>query len=334
MDTIHTNVSLLPYNTFGIDVQADFYIELKDASDIVEALPFDKKTLVLGGGSNVLFTEDFHGLLIRNCIGGISEEVHGDNVVLTAGAGVIWDELVNYCMERNYGGIENLISIPGSVGAAPIQNIGAYGVELKDCFHYLEAIELSSGEKKVFKKEDCHFGYRDSIFKSELKGTMIVLSVSLILKKNKKPDTSYGVISAELERMGVKEPSIRAVGVAVANIRSGKLPDPEELGNAGSFFKNPVVSEEIFNKIRNEKPDAPSYKEREGMVKVPAGWLIEQCGWKGRRMGNAGVHENQALVLVNHGGATGQEILALANAVKTSVNEKFGINLEKEVNVI
>jgi UDP-N-acetylmuramate dehydrogenase len=338
--TVRENISLKAFNTFGIDVTARTFAAVNDLDDIKDLIGGSAfsggRFLILGGGSNVLFNRDFDGLIVKNDIGGISHEASGpDEVIVTAGAGMEWNALVWHCIDNGWGGIENLTLIPGSVGAGPIQNIGAYGVELKDTFYSLDAIDLHTSEMKTFTRDECQFGYRDSIFKRELKGKFMIVSVSLSLNKNAVPDISYGAIRTELELMGVKdEPDIRAVGKAVSSIRRKKLPDPEEKGNAGSFFKNPVVTLDTLDELKNIYPSIPSYVLNDEQAKVPAGWLIEQCGWKGRSMGNAGVHEQQALVLVNHGGATGQEILALANAIKTSVNEKFGINLEKEVNVI
>lgn len=336
---IQKNISLKAYNTFGIDVRASEFVEIHTVDDMQEIIReghlSNKDFLILGGGSNILFTDDYNGLLIRNGIQGI--DVRGldyDRVLLKAGAGVVWDELVHYCMERGFGGIENLVMIPGSVGASPIQNIGAYGLELKDTFHSLEAIDVETAEIRTFLKEECAFGYRDSIFKKELKGKYIIVSVSLVLSRDHKPDVSYGAIRDELENMGVSDPGIMDVGEAVSAIRQKKLPDPDEIGNSGSFFKNPLIQEEKFIEIRNRYPDMPSYKDEGGMVKIPAGWMIEHCGWKGKTLGNAGVHEQQALVLINNGEATGKEVLRLARRIKASVFDEFGIDLEIEVNVI
>lgn len=334
------NISLKQYNTFGIDVIASDYIEVKDSNEvsglIQEGVFSARKHLILGGGSNVLFVGDFDGCVIKNMIMGLEvEEVNSEEVIVTAGAGMEWDELVWYCIDHGFGGIENLSKIPGKVGAAPIQNIGAYGVELKDAFYELKAIDLDEGSIKTYGAKECNFGYRDSIFKKELKGKVMILTVSLKLSRSKDPNTSYGAIEDELKNMGITDrPDIRSVGMAVSRIRERKLPDPDECGNAGSFFKNPVVDEKKYSELCNLYTDMPSYKGKEGMVKIPAGWLIEQCGWKGKRIRNAGVHENQALVLVNHGGATGAEILDLANQISNSVEERFGIILDKEVNVI
>jgi len=336
--TILENISLKAYNTFGIDVKAKSYVEVNKLEDIRQLIGqsafADGNFLILGGGSNILFTGDFDGLVIKNNIGGLHHEGSGpDEVIVTAGAGMEWNELVWHCIDHGWGGIENLSLIPGSVGAGPIQNIGAYGVELKDTFYSLDAIDLTTGDLRSFSREECSFGYRDSIFKRELKGKLMITALSLKLRKNAVPDISYGAISKELEHMGIKgNPDIRAVGEAVSFIRSRKLPDPLEKGNAGSFFKNPVVSSQKLDELKKEHDGIPSYVLSDESAKVPAGWLIEQCGWKGRRMGDAGVHDQQALVLVNHGNATGKDILSLANAIKASVKEKFGINLEKEVN--
>lgn len=336
---IQENISLKAYNTFGIDVKASEFVEIHTVDDLQQIIREghlnNQDFLILGGGSNILFTDDYNGLLIRNSIQGI--DVSGldyGRVLLKAGAGVLWDDVVHYCMERGFGGIENLVMIPGSVGASPIQNIGAYGVELKDTFHSLEAIEVETAEIRTFLKEECAFGYRDSIFKKELKGKYIIVSVSLMLSRDHKPDVSYGAIRDELENMSVSDPGIKDVGEAVSAIRQKKLPDPDEIGNSGSFFKNPLILEEKFIKIRNRYPDIPSYKDEGGLVKIPAGWMIEQCGWKGKTLGNAGVHEQQALVLINKGEATGKEVLHLARRIKASVFDEFGVDLEMEVNVV
>ena len=334
------NISLKLYNTFGIDVNAAEYAEVTDVESLKGLIKtgrlMDTSYLVLGGGSNVLFTNDYDGLVIRNMIVGIrTKEVDDSKMLVTAGAGVVWDDLVHYCIGHKLGGIENLVLIPGSVGAGPIQNIGAYGVELKDTFYSLDAIEVATGELRTFYKEECEFGYRNSIFKRELKGKFIIVSVSLLLKSKSEADISYGAISEELIKMGIKDkPTIGDVGEAVSSIRRRKLPDPENIGNAGSFFKNPLVAEEKYADIRKRYPDAPSYKAGGGMVKIPAGWLIEQCGWKGKMHGGAGVHDKQALVLTNTGNASGKEVLELAGQIRDSVKDRFGIFLEMEVNII
>jgi len=338
---IRENISLKAFNTFGIDVKAKKFVEVADLNDLRSLINLDvfvkNDFFVLGGGSNVLFKDDYEGLIVKNNIGGIEvEETAGeDEVIVTTGAGVVWNDLVLFCIDRNYGVIENLSLIPGSVGAGPIQNIGAYGVELKDSFHSLQAIDIETGELRTFLKEECQFAYRNSIFKKKLKGKVIIISVSLKLRKAEVPDTSYGAIRDELADMGITgQADIRSVGVAVSSMREKKLPDPEVNGNAGSFFKNPVIPLVTFKNLKQYYPDIPSYEADPGFLKVPAGWLIEQCGWKGRRVGNAGVHDKQALVIVNYGDAIGSEILELAEAVKASVKDKFGIDLEMEVNVL
>ncbi len=334
------NISLKPYNTFGIDASATEFVEITEIEELLELIKFGKlqntKHLILGGGSNLLFTNDYNGLVIRNRIGGLKvTDVGSSQVLVKAGAGMVWDELVRFCMDRDYGGIENLVLIPGSVGAGPIQNIGAYGVELKDTFHSLEAIDISTAEIRVFENQDCNFAYRDSVFKRELKGKYVIISVTLLLRKDHVPDVSYGAIEEELKKMGLdKEADIKAVGDAVTAIRQNKLPDLDMIGNAGSFFKNPVVDAIKFDKMCNLHPEIPSYISEDGSVKIPAGWMIEQCGWKGKTLGNAGVHDKQALVLVNKGGATGKDVLRLAEQIKSSVFEKFGLMLEMEVNVV
>jgi UDP-N-acetylmuramate dehydrogenase len=334
------NISLKLYNTFGIDAIAAEFAEITEVDELLDMIKATKlqhtKHLILGGGSNILFTNDYDGLVIRISIGGIQvKETRNSHVLVKAGAGVVWDDLVRFCMDKGYGGIENLVMIPGSVGAGPIQNIGAYGVELKDTFHSLEAINIASGEMKVFEKQDCKFAYRDSIFKRDLKGEYVIISVTLLLQKDHIPDVSYGAIKEELMKMGLDEQAdIKAVGDAVTAIRQKKLPNPALIGNAGSFFKNPVVDEEKFNKMCNLHPDIPSYKSEDGSIKVPAGWMIEQCGWKGKILGNAAVHDKQALVLVNKGDATGRDVLMLAKKIKQSVFDRFDVMLEMEVNVV
>ncbi len=295
--------------------------------------------LILGGGSNVLFTQDFDGLVLKNSLKGIEivKEV-GDKVFIKAASGENWHQFVLWCIEKNFAGIENLSLIPGCVGAAPMQNIGAYGVELKDVFHELEAIEIATGTTKIFSNDVCRFGYRESVFKKELKNQFIITSVTFQLHNLNVSDlyiyhVDYGDIKAELAENSVFDLNIKAVSDAIIKIRSSKLPDPKELGNSGSFFKNPVISNEQFALLQQAYPLMPSYNAGEGKTKVPAGWLIEQCGWKGKRVGNTGAHAKQALVLVNYGNATGSEVKELATAIQQSVKEKFGIEIEAEVNV-
>lgn len=326
-------------NTFGIAASARFFIELFSVEEMKQLLLTAQfggmEKMVLGGGSNVLFTRDFNGAVLKNNITGISVSAEdADHVYVKAGAGENWHHIVLYCIEHNYAGIENLSLIPGNIGAAPMQNIGAYGVELKDVFHELEALNLTSLEIETFSLKDCKFGYRESIFKHEAKGKYIITSVTLRLNKKPVFNTSYGVIEKELEQMGVKELSIKAISQAICNIRNSKLPDPKVTGNAGSFFKNPTVLFTKFQELKKEYPAIVGYKISETETKLAAGWLIEQCGWKGKREGDAGVHKDQALVLVNYGNANGNEIFSLSEKVLQSVKEKFGVTLEREVNII
>lgn len=336
---IKKNFSLKGINTFGIDAIAESYCEFENIEELRSILSNTElssmKKLPLGGGSNILFTSNFEGLVLHNKIKGI-EVVREDNehAWVKAGAGEVWHELVLFCIEKNLGGIENLSLIPGTVGAAPIQNIGAYGVELKDVFDCLEAVDINNGSINTFCKGDCCFGYRESIFKTSSKGKYIITSVTLKLNKKSTFNTSYGAIADTIKEMGIQELSLRSISDAVIKIRSSKLPNPAEIGNAGSFFKNPEISVEHFEKLKTLYPGIPSYLASEGKVKVPAGWLNEQCGWKGKVIGNTGVHKLQALVLVNYGGAKGEEVKNLSEAIKASVLEKFGIQLETEVNII
>lgn len=339
MLTIQSNVSLKSYNTFGIDVTTRYLVEVDNDQDIqtllqlpdIQLLP----KLILGGGSNLLLTQDFNGLVIKINIKGIETVKEDQNHVwLRVGAGENWHEFVMYCVERGLGGIENLSLIPGTTGAAPMQNIGAYGVEIKDTFDRLEAVDIATGVKRIFTNTDCRFGYRDSVFKNEVKGQYIISNVLFRLDKNPIFHTSYGDIQKTLEQMGVKELTIKAISEAVIKIRRSKLPDPAEIGNAGSFFKNPEIPALQYETLKNEFPDIPGYIINEEIVKVPAGWLIEQCGWKGKRFGTIGVHARQALVLVNYGGGKGQEIKQLAERIQTSVEEHFGICLHTEVNFV
>jgi UDP-N-acetylmuramate dehydrogenase len=329
-------VSLKPYNTFGIDVKARLFAAFHSLEELQDLLPSLRRIpfLLSGGGSNMLFTQDFDGIFVRNRILGIEEVVRSENeVVVSAGAGENWHQFVQHCVSLGYGGLENLSLIPGCVGASPMQNIGAYGVEIKDVFEYLDAVEIATGNMKRFYAEDCAFGYRESVFKRQLKNEYIICSVAFRLSLNPKVNTSYGVIEAELERMSVKKPSIKDVSQAVINIRKSKLPDPTVLGNAGSFFKNPVVPEAVLDQIRSTYEKVPSYPAGEGTVKLAAGWLIEQAGWKGKRFGAVGVHELQALVLVNYGGGTGKEVYDLSQEIIEDIQQKFGVSLEREVNI-
>lgn len=292
--------------------------------------------LILGGGSNILFTDHVRALVLKNEIRGkqvVSEDE--ETVLVEAGSGENWHAFVLWCLEHAFGGVENLSLIPGTVGAAPIQNIGAYGIELSSVFEKLEAVELKSGTLRTFHRDECRFGYRDSIFKHALKGKYFITRIFLRLTKapHHQVETSYGALRAALREMDIDRPTIQQVSQAVIQVRTSKLPDPEHLGNAGSFFKNPLITEEKLADLKTRFPDIVHYPAGEGMVKIPAGWLIEQCGWKGKRIGHTGCYEKQALVLVNYGGATGEEVLALARRIERSVKEKFGIRLEPEVNL-
>ena len=332
---IEKDKSLLPYNSFHIEARAAQFVAITDKDQLKEMVEkAGSSILVLGGGSNILFTKDVKGWVLKMDIRGI-EEIKEDalHIYVRAGAGENWHAFVQYCIGRNWAGLENLSLIPGSVGAAPIQNIGAYGVELKDVFYELEAFDRKTSKLFTFGVNDCAFGYRDSFFKSGEKNRYIILNVTFILNKIPVLNISYGAIRAELEQMEVRTPSIRTVSEAVINIRKSKLPDPAEIGNAGSFFKNPVVDQAHFLSLSKAFPNLPAYPHEEGSVKLAAGWLIEQCGWKGYRKGDAGVHQLQSLVLVNYGHATGKEILQLAEAIVASVKKKFGVELEREVNI-
>ena len=335
---IQQNISLLPYNTFGIAARAACFTEVFSVVELQSALQSGiQPVLILGGGSNMLLTKDVPGLVIKNAIGGITlVGTEANTVLVKVGGGVVWHDFVCWAVEKGYGGVENLSLIPGTVGAAPVQNIGAYGVELKDVFVELEAVELSSGRIQVFDRDICRFGYRDSIFKKENKGKYGITSVTFALTRQEhyQLNISYGDIQKTLEKHGIAHPSIADVSRAIIQIRSSKLPDPAKIGNCGSFLKNPETSRAILDKIRTSHPNVVSYDLPDGRVKIPAGWLIEQCGWKGKRVGNTGCYEKQALVLVNYGGATGVEVSNLAYAIIESVEKTFGIRLEPEVNIL
>ena len=336
---IQEKVSLRPYNTFGLEVNAARFAEVSSVAELRELIldPALKSLpkFILGGGSNILFTQDFNGLIIRNRIRGIEiTDETDDHGRVKAGAGEVWHSFVLWTLDHNLAGLENLSLIPGSVGAAPIQNIGAYGVEIKDTFYELEAMSLEDGSLTTFSREECKFGYRDSIFKREAKNKFVIVSVTFQLSKKPALNTSYGAIEQELKAMNVQNAGISEISQAVINIRSSKLPDPAKIGNAGSFFKNPEVEISIFEKLKSEYPDLVGYKTGNNKMKLAAGWLIEQCGWKGKVSGHVGMHKQQALVLVNYGGATGSELIQHARAVQSSVREKFGVELEMEVNVL
>lgn len=338
--TIQENVSLQPYHTFGIDVSARYFTSFRTLDELEEILTHHQlqtinDKLILGGGSNILFTKNFDGVVLRNEIGGI-EVVSEDEeyYYVQAGAGENWHQFVLYCIEHNYAGVENLSLIPGSVGASPMQNIGAYGVEIKDVFYQLEAYHQKERIVRTFSLSECAFGYRESVFKHQYNNQFIILNVTYKLRKKPIFNTSYGAINQELERMGVKELSIKAISDAVIHIRTSKLPDPKQIGNAGSFFKNPTIPKHKLHELERRFTHIPSYPVNEEYVKVPAGWLIEQCGWKGYRKGDAGCYSKQALVLVNYGHATGNEIYELSEAILQSVEKKFGIRLDREVNIV
>jgi len=335
---IQENVSLKPYNTFGIDHPASHFLEIGSVDTLREVL--QRKDLpspfVLSGGSNILLTSPVNALVLYINLHG-REVIQEDenNVIIRAMAGENWHELVMWSLEQGFGGIENLALIPGKAGTAPIQNIGAYGVELKDVFEACTAMDIKTGALKRFNREQCRFGYRDSFFKQEGKGRFIIVSLELRLtKKGHLLSTSYGAIEAELGARSISDPSPGDIADAVIDIRRRKLPDPSRLGNSGSFFKNPVIAASLFEKLRERRPDMPGYPQQDSRVKVPAGWLIEQCGLKGYRSGDAGVHEKQALVLVNYGGASGAEILSLARHIQKTVKKEFSIELQPEVNII
>jgi UDP-N-acetylmuramate dehydrogenase len=337
MAIIQHNVSLKSFNTFGIDVRAKSFIEIITENDLIELLADDitqAPFLILGGGSNVLFTKDFDGLIIKVSIPGISSIIVDDHIEVTSGAGVGWHDLVMYCVDHGFAGMENLSLIPGTVGASPVQNIGAYGVELKDVFQSCIAYEIKTGLKRVFSYHDCAFGYRDSIFKQELKGKFIISSVVFKLTTQPKLNTQYGAIQEELQSRNIGHPTIKDISDVVSRIRVGKLPDPSTIGNAGSFFKNPVISAEEFAIVHAQFPEVVHYSLANGMEKLAAGWLIEQCGFKGVIVGNTGTWKYQALVLVNHGNATGTEVYSFSEQIIKAVDAKFGVLLEREVNIM
>jgi UDP-N-acetylmuramate dehydrogenase len=336
---IYQNISLKPFNTFGIDVKADQFVEVNTVEELqVLCTTFnlaERKKLIIGGGSNILLTKDFDGMVIKMNLKGIDAIREDHNFVwVKAMSGENWHRFVQFCVDKNWGGVENLSLIPGCIGASPMQNIGAYGVEIKDTFEELFAIEIESGKLVKFNHAECKFGYRESIFKQEEKNKYIIVAVTFKLAKHAKLNTQYGAIQDTLTSKGISNPSIKDISEAVIEIRSSKLPDPKVLGNSGSFFKNPEISNAQFQTLKAQFPQIPGYSLPNEITKVPAGWLIEQCGWKGKRVGNTGAHKDQALVLVNYGGATGNEIYQLALDIQASVQEKFGITITPEVNVI
>lgn len=335
---IISNYPLKNHNTFGIEAFADEFVSVNSVNELKEVLQENqgKQKFILGGGSNMLLTQNIHSLVIHVNLKGKKVVFEDDNHVhLKAMAGENWHEFVLYTIQHNYGGLENLSLIPGNVGTTPIQNIGAYGTEIKDTFVSCEAMDIATQQIKTFTKEECEFAYRESIFKNSLKNKYIIVSVTYRLtKKDHKINTAYGDIMAQLSQKNITTPGIKDVSDAVINIRQSKLPDPKELGNSGSFFKNPIISKEAFDLAYSQHPEMPHYIISETEVKVPAGWLIEQSGFKGKRFGDAGVHARQALVLVNYGNATGQELLNLSQKIQETVYNNFGIRIEAEVNII
>jgi UDP-N-acetylmuramate dehydrogenase len=328
----YTNYSLLNHNTFGMDVEAKRFVEYDSEEELIGLLPsLESKYLHIGGGSNLLFRGNFDGTILHSVIKGIEiQENCGEYVLVRVGAGVVWDDFVAWTVERGWGGIENLSLIPGEVGASAVQNIGAYGVEAKDVIVQVKAIHLKTGEKRSFVTDECCYAYRQSIFKNELKGQYAITYVTYKLKVRPTLKLSYGNMKALLEKKNVTVSDVRQF---IIDTRNAKLPDPKVLGNAGSFFMNPVVSRDKFQEIQKDYPQMPYYEVENG-VKIPAGWMIEQCGWKGKSLGKAGVHEKQALVLVNLGGASSEEIVTLCNAICKDVKETFGIDIHPEVNFI
>ncbi|NCU04074.1 MAG: UDP-N-acetylmuramate dehydrogenase [Chitinophagaceae bacterium] len=344
---IHENLSLRQYNTFGIDAKARLFADFSSLQQLQEILQYAHHVapritrMILGGGSNILFTGDVNALVLKNEIRGI-EVIREDDtfVYVQSGAGVNWHSFVLHCVQQGWGGVENLSLIPGNAGASPMQNIGAYGVEIKDVFEELEAYHLHDKAVRKFSAADCAFGYRESVFKRIYKEQFVILNVTYRLRKQPVFNTSYGAINQELEKMGVQELSVQSISQAVINIRSSKLPDPKVIGNAGSFFKNPSVSKDQYQQLKQQFHELVAYANADGTMKLAAGWLIEHCGpsatesWKGYRKGDAGCHAKQALVLVNYGTASGKEIYDLSEAILQSVKEKFGVELEREVNVV
>lgn len=337
---IQRNVSLKKFNSFGFDVVANYFIEIQSVNDIISLIsnPIfkEKKHLILSGGCNILFQNDFFdGLIIYVNNKGIEISEKEDNqVIIKAQAGEEWKEFVKMTVNHSFYGLENLSHVPGKVGASPVQNIGAYGVEVKDTILYVHAINLSTGKKRIFSKDECQFGYRNSIFKNELKNQYIIYAVEFLLKKNSQLNLQYGNIQSFLTKKSIQNPTLIQLSEAICEIRDEKLPNLEVIGNAGSFFKNPLIDSILFENLKSIYPQMPSYPDSNGKVKIPAGWLIEHAGWKGFRQGDVGVYEKQALVLVNFGSATGKEIVALSKKIQESIKDKFGIFIETEVNFV
>lgn len=335
---IQENISLKPYNTFGLDVRAKYFVKVESIQELKKVLSLDKypEKFILGGGSNMLLTKDLDCLVIQLALKGIAViDQTDDEVLVKASAGENWHQFVLWCLAHNFGGIENLSLIPGNVGTAPIQNIGAYGVELKDVFDSCEALNIKTQVIETFTKDECQFGYRESVFKRDKKHSYVIVNTTLRLSKHQHQlHTEYGAITAELETMNVASPTIQDVSKAVISIRESKLPNPKEIGNSGSFFKNPVITNVLFQKLKINFPDIPSYIVGSNEVKIPAGWLIEKAGFKGKTFGDYGVHKKQALVLVNYGNAKGEDILKLSQLIQKTIHLLFGITIEAEVNII
>jgi UDP-N-acetylmuramate dehydrogenase len=334
---IFKDISLRKYNTFGFDCRANCLISINTEEEVISLLKdhksFNNRPFILGGGSNLLFTSDFNGTILHPEIAGIKiEERHPGYIIVSSGSGVNWDNLVEWSVRNGYGGLENLSFIPGTVGASPVQNIGAYGIEVKDTIEKVRAVSLKDRSIIEFSNNDCRFGYRNSIFKAELKGKYLITKVYYKLITNPLLKLDYGSLNEEIAKLG--KATLRNVREVVINIRRCKLPDHLLIGNAGSFFKNPVIESSFSEILKMKYPDMPSYKEPAGNIKLAAGWLIDQCGWKGKRIGDAGVHDKQALVLVNYGNASGKEILDLSEKIRKSVSEKFGVELEREIEVV
>ncbi|HEY5392085.1 MAG TPA: UDP-N-acetylmuramate dehydrogenase [Hanamia sp.] len=334
---IQRNFPLKKYNTFGVEATSTLFASFSSAEELISLLNTEENLpiMILGGGSNILFTKDFDGLLLRNEIAGI--EIVSENeeyIYVKVGAGVLWHRFVMFCVNNNFAGVENLSLIPGNCGASPMQNIGAYGVEVKDVFFELEALHLKEKSIQQFSAADCEFGYRESIFKKKYKNQFAILNTTYRLNKKQDFNISYGAIEAELQKINVENLTVKSISEAVIRIRTSKLPDPAIIGNAGSFFKNPVISKKLFEEKQMDQLNIPFYNAGEENLKIPAGWLIEKCGWKGYRKNDVGCYEKQALVLVNYGNATGKEIYDLSEEIKISVKEKFNIDLEREVNIL
>lgn len=331
------NIALLPYNTFGVAANAKHFIEITNENELHNLYAhnvFLDDFFVLGGGSNVLFTKDYAGTIVKIANKGIQHFIENSNIYITAAGGEIWNDLVWYCVDRDFPGMENLALIPGTVGASPIQNIGAYGTELMDIFHSCSAFDTKTGTFVTFHNAECGFTYRDSIFKSKYKGQYIIVSVTYKLSMHRERNTSYGAIESELTKRAITEPSIRDIAEVVSHIRVEKLPDPSTVGNAGSFFKNPVIANTQLEDIRQKYPEVVHYPMSKSESKLAAGWLIEQCGWKGKEVGEVAIWKNQALVITNKGQASGQEIFDVSSQIMDDVWQKFGVKLEREVNIL